>query len=685
MQLTGNGLEFIGGIDFTYGSEPPPPSNDPYFNYVSMLLPGSGTNNTTNSTFLDSSTNNFTVSKFGNVTQGSVNPYGTLWSNYFDGSDAYLSIPDNNIWAIPGDFTFEAWVLPVKTGTIMPILAHWPGINPTFCAFLWQVNSDRTLGFAYGVGSTNTGTGGTTQTVTVGQWNHVAVTRSGTTLRFFVNGVQDATTPTVSGTFNNSPGYLVNIGAAASGVSGYFHGFISNLRAVIGTALYTSSFTPPTSTLTAVPNTALLTCQNKTFIDNSTNNFPVTRYSDAAVSNFSPFISGSPYSLSNSSGGFDGGGDYLTIPNNSALILGSSDFTIEGWIYPSGTLGGSYQLAGIWVSGQYSWQLGIGTSNQLFFNINGSGFFASPNNSVTPNAWTYVAVTRSGTSWTMWINGLSAATTTSSATVNNSTTQLYIGANQDAGIVWYFPGYMTSFRIVKGTAVYNAPFTPPTAPLTAITNTQLLLNYSNDAIYDAAAIANLETIGNVKVSTDQSKWGTGSIAFDGTGDYLVSYPTPVNNFNQGNYTVEFWLYLNVLPTVGTATVLSDFYISNSNLFILRVNSNGAISLFQDVGTGAAELASSSGAVTTSVWQYVAFSQTGSTLKMFVNGNEVASGTPPRAYPNGTCRVNLGFTLGSSTQTWARALNGYMNDFRITKGIGRYTTNFIPPTEPLPTF
>ena len=58
---------------------------DPQFNYVTMLLHGDGTNGAQNNTFLDSSTNNFTITRNGNTTQGSFSPYGSNWSNYFGG------------------------------------------------------------------------------------------------------------------------------------------------------------------------------------------------------------------------------------------------------------------------------------------------------------------------------------------------------------------------------------------------------------------------------------------------------------------------------------------------------------------------------------------------------------------------------------------------------------------------
>ena len=71
---------------------------DAQFNYVTMLLHGDGTNGAQNNTFLDSSTNNFTITRNGNTTQGSFSPYGSNWSNYFDGTSAYLAAPSNSAY-----------------------------------------------------------------------------------------------------------------------------------------------------------------------------------------------------------------------------------------------------------------------------------------------------------------------------------------------------------------------------------------------------------------------------------------------------------------------------------------------------------------------------------------------------------------------------------------------------------
>ncbi len=83
---------------------------DAYFNRVTLLLPGNGTNGAQNNTFLDSSTNNFSITRNGNTTQGTFSPFSqTGWSNYFDGSSSlsYAANADFNFGT--GTFTVEGW------------------------------------------------------------------------------------------------------------------------------------------------------------------------------------------------------------------------------------------------------------------------------------------------------------------------------------------------------------------------------------------------------------------------------------------------------------------------------------------------------------------------------------------------------------------------------------------------
>jgi hypothetical protein len=130
--------------------------------------------------------------------------------------------------------------------------------------------------------------------------------------------------------------------------------------------------------------------------------------------------------------------------------------------------------------------VGNGASANLAW-INGS---TNPNTStsITVSTWTHVVACRSGTVLKLFINGVAGYTGTD--TTNYTTTSaLVVGSNANLSSN-PFSGYISNVRITKGTAVYTADFTPPTAPLTKLTNTGFLLNTVSGAVFaDSAANA----------------------------------------------------------------------------------------------------------------------------------------------------------------------------------------------------
>jgi hypothetical protein len=399
----------------------------------------------------------------------------------FNGANQYLSVASNAVFNLTGDYTAEFWVY--HTTAIAAeqdyILVDTPG------SFGLGVNA---TGVFIGRRSTAIDLQSTT-TLASNTWYHLAFSRSGITTRIFVNGVQAASNTTTTYSYAQA---AILVG----GATGYFYtGYISNVRILKGTALYTSNFTPSTSPLTAIANTSLLTCQSATIIDNSSNNFTVTNNGAATVSStvpftasFTPAPSGMKFRNSNNSGTsiptgnsvqFNGTSQYLSLPNNAALNLGSNNFTMEAFVYISNVSGNknifyingnnsSYSAICLYVqdsrfaflatqTGGYPWTLQIGAVGPT----------------ISSNTWYHVAATRSGNSFYVFVNGtlVSGAPYTLSGALFNGTTNI-IGYQPT--IASYFNGYISNARIINGTALYTSSFTPPTAPLTAVANTSLL-------------------------------------------------------------------------------------------------------------------------------------------------------------------------------------------------------------------
>ena len=238
-----------------------PINSDPNFNQVSLLLHGDGTNGAQNNTFLDSSTNNFTVTRNGNTTQGTNTPFSQAagyWSNNFNGS-SYFATPST--LTASGDFTWECWAYRTAAISTFQIISSFGG---SYTWLGWITNATT-----FYIGDNNAAVASISVPDTTNQWTHIAVVKSGSTMTLYWNGVSKGS-GTSTGTFSFN-----NIGTYSAG-SYSFGGYLSNVRFVNGTAVYTANFTPPTTPLTAITNTSLLTCQSSYFKDNSSNNFTLT-------------------------------------------------------------------------------------------------------------------------------------------------------------------------------------------------------------------------------------------------------------------------------------------------------------------------------------------------------------------------------------------------------------------------
>ena len=671
---------------------------DPYFDYVTLMLHGNGTNGAQNNTFLDSSTNNFTITRNGNTTQGTFTPYGSNWGNYFDGSGDYLTAADNAAFQLgAGAFTIEAFFYSTSSGDQV-IISKWgsPDSNAA-----WEIiYYAGTLYCQVASGSTVTTL--TTTTFPLNQWNHVVMVRSGNTLSAYLNGTRFATNGAYSSTVNAGTNGI-SIGTRAGGSSFPMVGYISNARVVKGTAVYDptqTTLTVPTAPLTAITNTSLLTCQSNRFIDNSSNNFTITRNGDVSVQRFSPFNPTTPYAAGTigGSGYFDGSGDYLTVgaASNWAFMHNGSDWTCEFWVNYTGTA--AYTILsttafstqiGFTIAVNSVYASGLVNGVQLY-TVRGDGTSEAVFNStalLVPGQWNYVAITFTSSTKTcaFTINGASAGSTSNtgfSYSSSNPTNTLAIGRYQGSTPGNYLLGYLGSLRISNN--VRTGLTTIPTAPYTSDANTVLLTNYTNGGIIDNAMMNDLETVGNAQISTSVSKFGGGSMAFDGSGD-ILSAPGSQNYVFNGDFTVEGWVYIDSTMVSSRPDNLKSFIFVGWNtgntpqLYVYGTTSTAGIGLGYYDGTTAWDVAAT---VPKDQWVHIAFARTGSALYGFVNGTRY------------TINASISATIGSANtfvvggnpnqvSAYYSYLKGYMDDLRITKGYARYTANFSVPTAPFP--
>lgn len=619
-------------------------------------------------------------SPFGGVT--SV-PTGYSYKLNTGNSEGCVYFPDNNALRIgTNQFTMECWVNLTQWVNGSAIIATKRAYNSTGTGswiFYIGTNGAVALDQLQTPASIITTAAGA---VTTGSWYHIALTRDiDNVVRIYINGVNSGTTSPTS-TFNFSSTDVLYVGKNNDSGNYKFIGRMSNFRLVNGTALYTgaSNITVPTSTLTSVTNTALLTYHTNTVEDGSPNKFvPVVLGPGVlTATTFNPFGTTTTttkvvYTPSVNGGSiyFDGTGDYLSAVNSKSFDLNVGPWTIECWFYQQAAK--TVQLFSV---GASAWRLAIGSSQGGEFTFNGSSTMLIPNGTFALNQWNHFAVTfnADGTSTAVktFANGkwIGSGQFWPSA---DTTSVFYVGRNTDAGSGWDFNGYISDITITKGRSKYNASFVPSFTPLSVGGDTAFLLNGTSGGIIDAHGINILETAGNTQLTSSSPYSGASagkSLYFDGTGDYLSTgqIGSPNLDLVTGDFTIEGWVY-NAGPGA-ERYILSQR--GSSSGWELRINSDNRLQFFFTGGSSQ----TTTGTVPSNQWAHIAVTRSANSLKLYINGTLDSTNA---SFTNGTSAASsYPVYIGNSTSAGGGLFLGYMKDLRITKGVARTIT---VPTSP----
>ena len=646
-------------------------TGDSLWKYVTLLLSGTPPAVTFIS---DASTNNLVITPVGDTRPSNFNPYTPgYYSNFFDGTGDYLTVPASTAFTFgTGDFTIEGWFYVNSFGAngFIPFDNRASNSAVPFNIGVFATGYP----YLYEGATAPTGSSG----ITLNTWGHIAWVRTSGVLKMFVNGVS-----VYSAAYTvNLTGTNCTIGGGVGGLAGYFlNGYMSNFRIVKGTALYTTTFTPSTTPLTPIANTSLLTCQSNRLIDNSTNNFVITKNGDTTVSGFIPFVTPTTANVNTLySTYFDGTGDYLTVPDNAAWDLGSNNFTIESWVYPTASAA-QPMIIGQW-TGVYSWAMMLSNDGNRYLRalINYAGYndYVS-STSLQLNAWNHCAFVRESNTVSLYLNGVRVYTTSFSGIPSAGSSAVSIGGDSSGNQP--FQGYLSNTRVVNGTALYSGTtYTVPTTPLTAIANTSLLTCQNATLIDNSTNAFAITSVGQAQpiaqspftqVTTALNTTYLGSGYFDGTGDYLTVPDNAALDLS-ANYTCEAWVYL--FNVSGEKSVFHNHTSDNNGI---ALNINGALPRMLS-GNGTWQVIyDSSISITANSWNHIAVTRNSSTYTIWVNG--VSGGTATNS-TNPT--YSGGAQIGRFTSGLPLAFNGYLSNVRIVKGTAVYTANFAPPAVPL---
>ena len=375
----------------------------------------------------------------------------------------------------------------------------------------------------------------------------------------------------------------------------------------------------------------------------------------------------------------DGSGDYLTSPN---LTLGTGDFTVECWIYLTAATGTRIicsRATGGGATG--TWSFSISPTTIAFTEVVAGEPGPSATISTIINTWAHVAAARASSTTKLFVNGLQVASASQTTDFSNTSYLVYVGTSPSET---YVQGYIYDLRMSRY-AKYTQPFVPSRTIVPATGLTTYSISPTTVGIYDSAGQRGFSTEGDGKLSVAQKKYGSTSMYFDGTGDYLY-LPTGSANFLSQcttNWTIECWAYYTA---VSPMEIISTASASSTTGILLTLNYSSLNEIDMQIFRGSAgnfyTVKTGSSVLTPNAWNHIAitFTVSGTAFNMYVNGVKQTLTTTGTATFSSGAATNQP-TVGCYAPVGGYYFNGYISNLRLVNGSVLYTSSFVPPTAP----
>jgi YD repeat-containing protein len=337
--------------------------------------------------------------------------------------------------------------------------------------------------------------------------------------------------------------------------------------------------------------------------------------------------------------------------------------------------------------------------------------------------WFHLAVVRSGSTISYYVNGTNVGTTSDAGTFGNGTGGFGIATSAPNGLLF------DEVRVTKGVTRYTANFTPPTqeflgsSPAVASSITSYTYDYAGrvlnsvdanlrtttyayftdsafpgaaDPYADSVALLlhgngtnnataivddgplhkTVSVVGNAKISTAQSMLGGAAMAFDGAGDYITIPYSSDFSFGAGDFTIETFLYKN-----GNNANYSRIWNPDGDIYdgvSMTIDPSGTFGVYLSTTGNSWPYSLAVANLANGQWYHLALVRSGGSVFAFVNGVKYTVTTSLGASALYSYTAS-GRVIGGQSGV-DRALNGYIDEFRITTGVARYTGNFTPPTQ-----
>jgi len=617
----------------------------------------------------------------------------------FDGAGDWWRAPDSSDLELgSGDFTIDFWFnISAASGSFKVALGKTntasAGTNAErsyACYRNSSTNSMRGNIFSGGSSFAINGSFQVDSGFNAG-WHHYALVRSGNNLWQFIDGSQDGQTLVLaSPTVNDLTGPLA-IGSFGDEAANPWFGWLDEIRLSVGVARWSAleingndSFTKLLIHFNGPDGPTSTSLVSDEFGGTGVNSKLFTVAGNAQIDT-------GDFKFGGSSGLFDGTGDWWTTPDSPDFTLGSGDFTVECWFKCVATTGSFQRIAGqndnAFTTSTRTFLLQRQTTNVIGFTVCNSttvfgAFGSTPFTDALNTGWHHlVGVRRGSTDLLLYIDGVLEARTPAATigTINNSTNNLGIGAGGEVtGNPWN--GWLDEFRLSVGVARY--------VPVSTTDNdaaTKILLHMDgpntttvfNDINYGGAAHTWTQ-VGTSQIDTSQSKFGGASMHCAGAGDYIVSADHADFTLGSGDWTIDFWF--NCAATTGNVSWIAGQCdtgpSTSSTSFRIRRDATDFILAQVAVGTTLTDITSLAqySDVTNPGWHHYALVRSGNTVTQYIDGAVSGSATV-----TGTINDSSNnFAIGRAGQLISNTWNGWIDEFRLSVGIARWTAAFTPP-------
>jgi hypothetical protein len=479
------------------------------------------------------------IQVFGTPTQSNEG-FGVIAAQ-LNGTTDFFSSPNSTDFNLTGDFTIEAYVMLITRGQQETFIINGRGASFASVSCGWALRQDTTnnLNFYRYDGSTETVLNFGASILGNSSWYHIAASRTGSTLRLFVNGLLTAT-HTTSVSFNRvttTDGLFLGRGIYGSPTTYYNNGKITGVRVVNGTGLYIGNFIPGLPS--AVSGTVLLLNYGATAAPSV-----IAWNEDASpLRNTITFVGSTTWAFNH---GGASGVNAITSSNTGYINAGTSvfndigtgDFTVEMFIRPNSSGLTDYKrLVSLQGTSTSSLQEMVAIEATITSGFVSGGITTDPtptfnsNVALTYGAWNHIALCRNAGVMTLYINGFRVSQGTSTTSIPNDY-RLVIGAWKGFSGVFsrLLDGGVTGIRVVSSALYSGNTLTVPTTLPTAVTGTRLLLNFGASAAPTITTSLPVETLSALPSITN---WSGVRIAPDGT--KIIAY-TAFNTTTHRAYT-----------------------------------------------------------------------------------------------------------------------------------------------------